>query len=138
MESGVPTLSNRVISLLLAEKGREASHFVQKAMRKAARLALLWPGEAADLWRAGKPLTELKGIGPHLAGLITDWLAAPPPVPVPAPESEDFLTLAEARRILGARPKWKNLIRGDIPGNWSSSTSDSPRRCSRAFPRNAF
>jgi hypothetical protein len=42
-------LKNSHIAELLAREAESASHFVQKAFRRAARMAFIWPEEAAAL-----------------------------------------------------------------------------------------
>src|SRR5437879_3904395 len=55
-------LRNRDIAELLAREGETAEGHRRRAFRRAARAALSWPAEAADL----RSLTELRGVGPYL------------------------------------------------------------------------
>ena len=50
---------------------------VQRALRRAARRALLWEIEAAELARACTSLTQLGGVGPYIEKLIREGLANP-------------------------------------------------------------
>jgi hypothetical protein len=59
-------LDNGRIASLLAREGASARGHLALALKRASRSALLWPDEAADLIAAGRPLTELQGIGPNL------------------------------------------------------------------------
>lgn len=43
-----------------------------------------------------RPLTELKGVGTKLGGLIRSWLDGPPEVPEPPPIRSGFMPFAEA------------------------------------------
>jgi histidinol phosphatase-like PHP family hydrolase len=117
-------VTNSVIAQLFSRESRNASYFLQKAMRRAARSALLWPVEAASLWLAGTPLSTLKGIGPHLAKTLASWFDSPPPLPAPEPEEEDFLTMAQAKEILTRNPAWSALLKGDLQMHttWSDGT----------------
>ena len=56
-----------MIAELLAQASDDAKDgrpTVQKAFRRAARRALLWPEEASEIVRQGRSLTELAGVGP--------------------------------------------------------------------------
>src|ERR1700730_9674777 len=85
-------LDNSMIAELLARESEKARPPLQKALRRAARRAFLWPEEASDIVRRNRSLTELSGVGPTLEKYILRWLDVPPPLP-PAPEiREGFLT----------------------------------------------
>jgi hypothetical protein len=73
---------------------------LQKAFRRAARKALLWPEEAAALSSRGLPLTEMPGIGPYLEKIIGKWLEEPPPLPAVPDIRQDFFTWTRAQEIL--------------------------------------
>ncbi len=106
-------LSNRQISELLARRADETEDQRRRAYLRAARAALMWPEEAADLVERDEPLTELYGIGVRLAGRIEAWLEDPPEVPEPEATRTGFLTLAEARSELERDPGWRSL-NGDL------------------------
>jgi histidinol phosphatase-like PHP family hydrolase len=100
--SAVPT--NGILAELLAGAAEGEEGHRRRALRRAGRAALLWPEEAADLDRAGRPLTELRAVGPWVADRIRGWLDDPPDAPQPPEARRGFLTRAEARRILAEHP----------------------------------
>jgi hypothetical protein len=88
-------LKNSEIAELLASQAESVRQPVQKAMRRAARRAFLWPEEAARLVKQNR-LTELPGVGPYLSKVIRKWFEQPPRSE-PAPRIRaDFLTITEA------------------------------------------
>ena len=93
-------LTNSDIAELLATEADSAVQPLQRAFRRAARKALLWPEEASTIYRESRSLTELPGIGPSLEKIIRQWLDRPPAVPEPPAIRQDFLTWTEARSIL--------------------------------------
>jgi len=117
-------LTNSDLAELLARRAEQSEGLRQRVFRRAARSAFLWPEEAADLLTAGRSLVELKSIGPFLAREIETWLNQPPDKILPPPLRRDFLTLAEARRILAAHPDWKRQLRGDLQmhSQWSDGS----------------
>ena len=108
-------MTNAQIAELLAREAEEREGILVRAFRRAARSAFLWPESAADLIASGRPLTELHGVGPFIAKEIEKWLRNSPAVgrTVP-PLRRDFLTLADARKLLRARPDWQTRLRGDL------------------------
>ena len=87
----------------------------QKALRRAARSAFLWPEECADLLAAGRSLTELHSVGPFVAQQLQGWIELPPaPAAARNPLRDDFLTMAQARAILARDPAWSPRLRGDL------------------------
>lgn len=109
----------QLAELLIIESANHAENKL-RAYSRAARKAFLWGEEAADIVAAGRPLTELEGIGPYLAVVVKDWIETPPPVSEPPPLRADFLTMAEAKRLLDRSPAWRG-IRGDLQmhSTWS-------------------
>ena len=107
------TLTNKDISELLARRADETDEHRRRAYQRAARAALMWPEEARDLIEQGRSLTELHNVGDRLAGRIAAWLEDPPEIEETPRLRRDFLTLAEARRLLSASPEWPSL-RGDL------------------------
>jgi histidinol phosphatase-like PHP family hydrolase len=120
-------LTNGEVVELLARDAEapELSYQRRRALRRAARAALSWPEEAAALSAAGRPLTELRYVGPWLAHKIADWLAAPPSLADPPPLRRGFRTAAEAQRILAAVPDWPDL-RGDLQTHTLDSDGTAP------------
>lgn len=105
---------NSAVAELLAVAAQTAKMPLQKALRRASRKAFMWPEEASSLLAHGRDLTELPGVGPHLARLITGWIQNPPDVP-PAPEvRRGFLTLTEARSQLQKNAKLASAVKGDL------------------------
>jgi histidinol phosphatase-like PHP family hydrolase len=119
--AGAPTdaergrLSNAQLSELLClaaeETGRPYHH--RWALRRAGRAALRWPVEAHELLAEDRSLTELRSVGPWLAGILGQWLANPPIVPEPPLVRRGFLTHTECARLLAASSQRK-LVRGDL------------------------
>ena len=113
--------SNRDLMELLALAAEGEENHRRRALRRAARAALLWPEEAADLATAGRSLTELRAVGPWIARTIQGWLEEPPEVPHPPPLREGFMTLSEAKTILRDHPEWRPGLQGDLQmhSTWS-------------------
>jgi histidinol phosphatase-like PHP family hydrolase len=107
--------SNTDLAEMLARRGEESSGILVRAFKRAARSAFLWPERAADLVVAGRPLTELRGVGPFIAKQLLRWIENPPRPRLTVPAiRRDFLTRADARIILAARPEWSARLRGDL------------------------
>ena len=121
---GSHPLDNAAIAELLALASDKAQYPLEKALRRAARRAFLWPEEAVAIHAAGRSLTELAGVGPHLERIIRGWLEEPPPVPEPPPIRAGFLTLPAARAILSREPTWESRLRGDLQTHsvWSDGS----------------
>jgi len=118
-------LSNAKLAELLARQAAQEEGIRQRAYKRAARSAFLWPEEAADLLAKGRALVELKSVGPFIARQLHTWLEKPP-LRVSAPLiRRDFLTIAEARSILAARPDWGERLRGDLQMHtlWSDGSA---------------
>jgi hypothetical protein len=110
-----PTLlSNSSIAELLAKEAETARAPLNKAFRRAARRALLWPEEAVHTIRNRRSLTELTGIGPYLAKILRRWIEEPPELPIPPEIRNDFFTLSRAREILAKKAAWLRSPRGDL------------------------
>ncbi|MDQ4065427.1 MAG: PHP domain-containing protein [Actinomycetota bacterium] len=90
------SLTNTEISELLALRAEELSGDRQRAYRRAARAAYQWPEEVAALVEERRPLTELKGIGARLQGLIRSWIEEPRRTPDPPPIRAGFMSFASA------------------------------------------
>ena len=107
-------LSNTDIAELLAQQAETETGILVRAFRRASRSAFLWPEEVSDLVAQNRSLTELRGIGPFIEKQIRQWIEEPHrPKTAPATR-RDFLSLAEARRLLAARPAWSKKLRGDL------------------------
>lgn len=107
-------VSNSDLAELLAQAAEKSEGIRQRAFRRAARSAFLWPEQAADLVRQGRSLSELRGIGPFLEKQLLSWLQDPTPKVRPPPIRRDFLALADARVLLASNPTWARQLRGDL------------------------
>ena len=132
------SISNAVIAELLAQEGERATGHLQKALRRAARSAFVWPIEAADLLHAGRSLTELASVGPWIERLIRGWLEHPPKVAKPPAVRRNYLTMAQAGRLLTSKPRW-NHFKGDLQmhSTWSDG-AHSIRDLAEAAERRGY
>ena len=117
--------SNGALAELLAREAEAEEGHRARALRRAARSALLWPEEAAELAATGRSLTELRAVGPWVADRLRTWIEDPPDVLAPPEARQGFLTLAEARRTLEAEPDPPRL-RGDLQMHTTWSDGASP------------
>jgi histidinol phosphatase-like PHP family hydrolase len=118
--------SNADLAELLSRKAEISEGILVRAFRRAARSAFLWPERAADLLAAGRPLTELHGVGPFIAEQLGTWIENPPLADTrPPPIRRDFLTRADARATLAANPAWGERLRGDLQMHtqWSDGSA---------------
>jgi len=130
-------LSNANLAELLARQAAQEEGIRQRAYKRAARSAFLWPEEAADLLAKRRALVELKSVGPFIARQLHTWLEKPP-LRVSAPLiRRDFLTIAEARSILAARPDWRERLRGDLQMHtlWSDGSASVAEMAAAAQAR---
>ena len=108
-------LSNTHIAELLAQQAERETGILSRAFRRAARAAFLWPEEVSNLVVQNRTLTELRSIGPFIETQIRRWIDNPPRTTKTVPAiRRDFISLAEARRLLAACPGWRSKIRGDL------------------------
>ena len=108
-------LSNTDIAELFARQAERENGIRSRAFRRAARSAFLWPEELAQVAAQNRSLTELRSIGPFIEKQIRVWLDKPPQSSKTIPEiRRDFISLAEARRLLATRPAWPKKLRGDL------------------------
>ena len=119
-------LSNTDIAELLAQQAERETGILSRAYRRAARNAFLWPEEISHLVAQNRPLTELRGIGPFMEKQIRNWFdeALRRAKSVPALR-RDFISMAEARRLLAGRPSWSEKLRGDLQmhSRWSDGSA---------------
>src|SRR5207245_1065753 len=75
-----------------------------------------WPVEAYSLLEQDRPLTELNSVGPFIADRLLAWLRTdePPPLPEQPFNRRNFLTRAQARRVVAEHPQWSSLLRADF------------------------
>jgi DNA polymerase (family 10) len=107
-------LTNAQIAELLARRGDETEGPRQRAYRRSAAAAFVWPEEAASVLAGGRPLTELSYVGDRLAARIAGWIEDPPEVPEPPPSRRSFITLADVLQTLDAHPGVRETLRGDL------------------------
>jgi histidinol phosphatase-like PHP family hydrolase len=107
-------LSNTDIAELLAEQAETETGIRVRAFRRAARSAFLWPDEVSNLVAQDRSLTELRGIGPFIEKQIRQWIEEPRRSKTAPAIRRDFLSLAEARRLLATRLEWPRKLRGDL------------------------
>ena len=111
---------------MLAQHAERETGILSRAYRRAARNAFLWPEEVSHLVAQNRPLTELRGIGPFIEKQIRNWFdeALRRAKSVPALR-QDFISMAEARRLLAGRPSWPEKLRGDLQmhSRWSDGSA---------------
>ncbi|HEU4354319.1 MAG TPA: PHP domain-containing protein [Actinomycetota bacterium] len=107
-------LTNGEIGELLWRASREETDHRRRALERASRASRFWPVEVEDLASAGRPLTELRAVGPWVGAQIETWLEDPPPVPEVEETRRGFLTYAEVRSTLDADPTWESLPCADL------------------------
>ena len=131
------TPSNLELAELLSREAESHEGRRERALRRAARMALTWPEEAAEAAGAGGRLTDFRGVGPWIAGFLEEWIEHAPDVGDPPPERASFLSMAEARRVLDGAPTWRTAIRGDLQVHttWSDgrATLDEMAAAARAL-----
>jgi histidinol phosphatase-like PHP family hydrolase len=118
------SLSNRDLSELCALASEREEGTKAKALRRAARSALMWPEEVRDLVAVGRSPTELRSVGPYVTRMLLDWLSSPPEIPDPPPTRRGFITLAEARAVLAANPNRR--LRADLQMHTLYSDGTAP------------
>lgn len=120
------SLTNAQIGELLALRAEEVAGDRQRAYRRASRAAFKWPEEVTAMIEQERPLTELKGIGAKLSGLIKSWIDEPPEMEEPPPIRAGFRSFAEARSILAEHPDWAEDVNGDLQMHSEESDGKVP------------
>jgi histidinol phosphatase-like PHP family hydrolase len=120
--------SNADLGELLWSASREQTDHRRRALERASRASRFWPVEARGLAAAGRPLTELRSVGPWVASLIEAWLDDPSPVPDPDAMRSGFLTFAEVRAVLDADPAWEATPCADLQMHTTFSDGGLPVR----------
>jgi histidinol phosphatase-like PHP family hydrolase len=131
-------LSNTDVAELLARQAERESGILSRAFRRAARSAFLWPEEVAQVAAQNRSLTELRSIGPFIDRQIRSWLDKPPQSNKKIPEiRSDFISLSEARRLLGMSPAWSSRLRGDLQMHtrWSDGSASVTEMAEAAMER---
>src|SRR6266513_445480 len=136
--TAAPKPSNADLAELLARKGETSSGILVRAFRRAARSAFLWPELASDFLAAGRPLTELHGVGPFISKQLQAWIEKPPREETKPPAiRRDFLTRADTRVSLAANPEWSKRLRGDLQMHtvWSDGSASVAEMAAAAVER---
>jgi len=107
-------LSNIDVAELLAQQAERETGILSRAFRRAARSAFLWPVEVSDLLAQNRSLTELLGIGPFIDKQIRQWVEKPRRAKTAPAIRRDFISMAQARRLLASQSKWRTNLRGDL------------------------
>jgi histidinol phosphatase-like PHP family hydrolase len=130
-------LSNTDIAEMLAQQSELETGIRSRAFRRAARNAFLWPEEVFDLIAQNRSLSELRGIGPFIETQIRQWIEKPRRAKTVPAVRRDFLSLAEARRVLAARSAWTKKLRGDLQMHtrWSDGSGTIPEMADAAANR---
>jgi histidinol phosphatase-like PHP family hydrolase len=118
-------LSNTDVAELLARQAERESGILSRAFRRAARNAFLWPEEVADVLAQNRSLIELRAIGPFIEKQIRRWIDEPARLTHRVPAiRQDFISLAEARRLLARKQAWAKKLRGDLQmhSRWSDGS----------------
>jgi histidinol phosphatase-like PHP family hydrolase len=135
---GNRTLSNSDLAELLAQQAENSSGILQRAYRRAARSAFLWPEEASDLVAQKRELTELHSVGPFMATQLRLWIDNPPKgFAKPPILRRDFMALADARKLLAKNPEWSKKLRGDLQMHtrWSDGSGTVRHMAEAAIER---
>jgi histidinol phosphatase-like PHP family hydrolase len=123
-----PSLSNADLGELLWRESVDEEGHRRRALERASRASRFWPEEAADLALAGRPLTELRAVGPWVAERIEALLEAPPAVPEPEGTRTGYLTMSQVRRVLDADPWWETTPHADLQVHSTDSDGSLPLR----------
>lgn len=118
-------MRNIELAELLAREAEQHEEHRSRALRRAARRALVWPEEAAELLAKGQPLTDLPAVGPWVARIIEGWVENPPPLPEPPATRRGFITMAEAIRAISDAPEYR-LVRADLQVHTTWSDGAEP------------
>jgi histidinol phosphatase-like PHP family hydrolase len=119
-------LTNAALGDLLWSAARDETDHRRRALERASRASRFWPAEASELAEAGRPLTELRGVGPWVAEKIQGWLDDPPPLPEPDETRRGFLTYAEVRRALDVDLAWEATPCADLQMHTTFSDGGLP------------
>jgi histidinol phosphatase-like PHP family hydrolase len=121
-------LTNADLGELLWTASRDEADHRRRALERASRASRFWPEEAEDLAASGRPLTDLRAVGPWVAERIASWLEDPPDAAEPDEMRRAFLTYAEVRRVLDADPAWEATPHADLQMHTTDSDGGLPLR----------
>jgi histidinol phosphatase-like PHP family hydrolase len=117
---------NDVIGELLRVAALEETGHRRLALERAAHEAPRWAEEARAVADTGRPLTDLRSVGPWVAEKIAAWLDDPPPAPEPDETRRGYLTWAKVLRVLEADPSWESTPHGDLQVHSTASDGALP------------
>jgi len=121
-------LTNGDLGELLWAASRDEADHRRRALERASRASRFWPVEAHDLAERGRPLTDLRAVGPWVEERIASWFDDPPDVSEPDETRRGFLTYAEVRRVLDADPAWEATPCADLQMHTTDSDGGLPLR----------
>lgn len=132
------SLSNAELSALLHAAAADEEGHRRRALERAAKDAWRWDEEVAAVAASGRPLTDLRSVGPWIAERLEGWLLAPPAeIPEDDPTRRGFLTWAEVRSVVGADPSWETTAHGDLQLHTTDSDGRLPLTDMAAAARSA-
>jgi putative hydrolase len=117
--------TNNDLGELLRRAAPEETDHRRRALERASRASRFWPEEAGEVAASGRPLTELRAVGPWVAARIEAWLEDPPATE-PDETRRGFLTYAEVRRTLDADPSWESTPCADLQMHTTWSDGSLP------------
>ncbi|HEX6843761.1 MAG TPA: hypothetical protein VF235_01480, partial [Actinomycetota bacterium] len=121
------SLSNADLSALLHRAAADEEGHRRRALERAAKDAWRWDEEVAAVVASGRPLTEIRSVGPWIAARLEGWLLDPPAeIPEDDPTRRGFLTWAEARAVLAADQSWEAAPHGDLQLHTTDSDGRLP------------
>lgn len=123
----MPNLDNASIAELLIREAEMAEGHRELAYRRPAYSAFMWPVEASEVVDAGLSLTEIVGVGPSISRKILRWFDSSPKAE-PPPKRREFLTLAQARKILAKIPSGRSSSRETSKCTHSGAMGKEPSR----------
>jgi putative hydrolase len=123
--SSATSPTNGDLGELLRRAAREETDHRRRALERASRASMFWPEEAGEVAGSGRPLTELRAVGPWVAARIEAWLEDPPATE-PDETRRGFLTYAEVRRTLDADPSWEATPCADLQMHTTWSDGSLP------------
>ncbi len=107
--------NDELSALLYAAAEEEATPHRRQALDRAGKEAWRWPEEAAAMLEAGRPLTELRSVGPWVAERLEGWIVDPPAeVPVFDETRRGFLTYAQINEALALDTERASTPHGDL------------------------
>jgi histidinol phosphatase-like PHP family hydrolase len=134
--------NDELSALLFQAAADETTPHRRTALERAGKEAWRWPVEASAVLDAGRPLTDLRSVGPWVAERLEGWIADPPPT---IPEFDEtrrgYLTTAQANEALAADPSWETTPHGDLQMHTTGSDGrdtltdmlDAARRSGRPY-----